>query len=234
MSLMPDISNPYMGAFTGGLVYGLAVCTASCLPFVAGYIAGVGSGFRDSIKITLLFNSGRIFAYALIGAAVGLFGGLLRVFVTETALSPFQIYSSLIFGAVTILIGVMVLFKTKRPSCECDGQDAKKLAEAKKRGKFSVDFGAFTLGLTRGLILCPPLMALLVYALPFASPLGSVSIAILFGIGTAISPLLLLAGVTGWLLSKAPLLQKWISIAGAAALIILGIFTLFNSIIQIT
>ncbi|MDR0373863.1 MAG: sulfite exporter TauE/SafE family protein [Nitrososphaerota archaeon] len=233
MSLMPDISNPYLGAFTGGLIYGLAVCTASCLPFVAGYIAGVGSGFRGSVKITMLFNSGRILAYALIGAVVGLFGGLLRIFVSDAAISPFQIYSSLVFGVITVIIGVMVLFKARKSSCECVGQDAKKLADTQKRGRFGVNFGAFTLGLTRGLILCPPLMALLVYALPFVSPAGSISIAVLFGLGTTISPLLLLAGVTGWLLSKAPLFQKWISFAGGAALIILGIYTMLNSTIQL-
>jgi sulfite exporter TauE/SafE len=234
MSLIADISNPYLGAFADGLFYSLAVCTASCLPIVAGYIAGVGSGFKGSIKITLLFNAGRILAYALLGAVAGLFSGFLQVFVPETALAPFQIYASLVFGVVTIIIGVMVLLKVRKPSCECSGQDAKKLADARKKSRFGVNFGAFSLGLTRGLILCPPLVALLLYAMPFTSPVGSVSIAVLFGLGTVLSPLLLLAGVTGWLLSKAPLLQKWISLAGGIVLILLGVLTIFNSIIPIT
>ena len=67
MSLIPEISNPYLGAFAGGLLYGLVVCTASCLPIVTGYIAGVGAGFGRGVKITLIFNSGRVLAYALIG-----------------------------------------------------------------------------------------------------------------------------------------------------------------------
>ncbi|MCL2359618.1 MAG: sulfite exporter TauE/SafE family protein [Nitrososphaerota archaeon] len=229
MSLIADISNPYLGAFADGLFYSFAVCTASCLPIVAGYIAGVGSGFKGSVKITLLFNSGRILAYALIGAIAGLFGGFLQAFVSETAIAPFQIYSSFVFGAVTIIIGVMVLLKARKPSCDCSGQDAKKLSETKKRSRFGVNFGAFSLGLTRGLILCPPLVALLLYAMPFTSPAGSVSIAVLFGLGTVISPLLLLAGVTGWLLSKAPLFQKWISVAGGVVLILLGVLTMLNS-----
>jgi sulfite exporter TauE/SafE len=92
MSLIPEISNPYLGAFAGGLLYGLAVCTASCLPVVTGYIAGIGAGFSKGVKVTLIFNSGRILAYTLIGALIGLFGGLFRVFVSELQLLLVQLF----------------------------------------------------------------------------------------------------------------------------------------------
>ena len=233
MSLIPQISDPYLGAFAGGLLYGLAVCTASCLPIIAGYIAGVGSGFKKSVKITLIFNSGRVLAYALIGAVIGLFGGLLRFFVSDTAISTFQVYSSLAFGVVTILIGTWLLVKTRKPQCNCDLENSKEILTS-KRGKYGVDFGAFSLGLTRGLIICPPLIALLAYAVPFANPVGSIGIAVLFGLGTTISPILLLGGVTGWLLSKAPLFRKWISIAGGVTLIAIGLVTILGSLFQIT
>ena len=233
MSLIPELSNPYIGAFASGLLYGLAVCTASCLPIVAGYIAGVGSGFTKSVRITMIFNGGRILAYAIIGALIGLFGGLLRYFAVDTALAPFQIYSSLAFGAVTIIIGTWIMLKTKNPRCDCPEQ-AHKAVVTGKRGKYGVDLGAFSLGLTRGLIICPPLIALLAYALPFSNALGSVGIAVLFGVGTAISPMLLLAGVTGWLLNKAPMFRKWLAIAGGLVLILLGIYTMINSIITLT
>jgi sulfite exporter TauE/SafE len=80
MSLVPEISNPYLGAFAGGLLYGLVVCTASCLPIVTSYIAGVGAGFSRGVKISLIFNSGRVLAYALIGGLVGLFSSLFSLF----------------------------------------------------------------------------------------------------------------------------------------------------------
>lgn len=233
MSLIPEITNPYLGAFAGGLLYGLAVCTASCLPVLAGYIAGVGSGFKKSVKLTVIFNSGRVLAYALIGALIGLFGGLLRFFVSDAAISPFQIYSSIGFGIVTIVIGGWLICKSQKPSCECNVQNGAKVSTGKV-GKFGVDFGAFTLGLTRGLVICPPLIALLIYALPFANPAGTIGIAVLFGLGTTISPMLLLGGVTGWLLSKAPLFRKWVSIAGGAVLVVLGIIAILGSVTQIT
>jgi len=229
MSLIPEISNPYIGAFAGGLFYGLAVCTASCLPYVTSYIAGIGAGFKKGVKITLIFNSGRVLAYALIGGLVGLFSGLFRLLVSEEALSPFQVYSSLAFGVVSIIIGSSILLKVRKPS-ECN--NANMIIE-RKTNRFGVDFGAFSLGLTRGLIICPPLILLLSYSLPFANPAGSVAMAVLFGLGTTLSPILLLGGVTGWLFSKAPLFRKWISIAGGGLLIALGAVTIVSSATQI-
>lgn len=230
MSLIPQISDPYVGAFAGGLLYGLGVCTASCLPVVAGYIAGVGSGFVESVKITLIFSFGRILAYTLIGALIGSFSGLLHLFITEQFISPFQVYSSIAFGVVTSLIGSYLIYKAVR-RCDCSIQMTKK--DTAIKGKHGVSFGALTLGLTRGLVLCPPLILLLAYSLTFASPLGSVGIAVLFGLGTVISPILVLGGVTGWLFSKAPLFRKWISVGGGLVLIVLGLATMVSSLIQL-
>ena len=233
MSLIPEISIPYLGAFAGGLIYGLVVCTASCLPYIASYIAGVGAGFRKGVTITMIFSGGRIAGYAVIGALVGLFSGLFRLVVSQSAISPFQIYSSLVFGAITIAIGAFVLFRVRTPKCDCNPQDSKNFVTSAGKGRFGVDFGAFSLGLSRGLILCPPLVLLLLYSVPFSNPVGSVALAVLFGLGTTLSPILLFGGVMGWLLNKAPLLKKWVSIAGAAVLILLGIVTLINSLIQL-
>jgi sulfite exporter TauE/SafE len=232
MSLIPTISNPFLGAFAGGLLYGLAVCTAACVPYIASYIAGIGAGFRKGIGITLIFNSGRIVAYALIGCLVGLFSGLFRLALSNTAISPFQIYSSITFSIVTMIIGISVLLKLRSP-CECKQPNTKTLATQGMTNRFGFDFGAFSLGLSRGLILCPPLVALLVYSLPFSTPVGSVGLAVLFGVGTALSPMLVLGGATGWLLNKAPLLRKWISIGGAGLLILLGVVELITALMKL-
>ncbi len=149
----------------------------------------------------------------------------------KIAISPFQIYSSLAFGLVTIIIGVMLMFQAKKTSCNCNATDAKVAAGRIRR--FGVDFGAFSLGFTRGLIVCPPLILLTYHSLTLVDPAGSVAIAVLFGLGTTISPILILGGVTGWLLNKAPLFRKWISIAGGVILIVLGTVSVYSSIIQI-
>jgi sulfite exporter TauE/SafE len=227
MSLIPEIPNPYLESFAVGLLYGVVFCTSACLPYIASYIAGIGADFRKGIIVTLIYNSGRITAYALIGGLIGVFSGVFRLFVSEASISPFQEYSSYAFSIVTIAIGISILIRNRSPSCDCKSEDNKNL-DIKKHRRF--DVRAFSLGLSRGLIICPPLVMLLLYSVPFATPIDSFAVAVLFGLGTAVSPLLLLGGVTGWLFNKAPLFRKWISIAGAAILIILGIGTLISTI----
>ena len=230
MSLVPGIPNPYLEAFAGGLFYGSVFCTASCLPYVASYIAGIGASFRKSVFITLTYNSGRLLAYALIGGAIGVLSGVFSLFVSEASLLSFQAYSSIAFGVVTMAIGISMLFK-RQPSLPCNriAAEGGNLRVEKQSGRF--DVRAFSLGLSRGLILCPPLLALLLASLLFATPIETLILAVLFGLGTTLSPMLLLGGVTGWLLEKAPLFRKWISICGAGILIVLGASALLIAII---
>ncbi len=220
MSLVQGISNTYLGAFVNGLFYGLAFCTSACLPYVASYIAGVGAGFRRGITITLAYNSGRIIAYAVIGAAIGVLSSAFRFLLSESSLLPFQQYSSLAFGAVTIVIGVMILLQSRKLTCNHTAED--KVTKNTSKPSRGFDLGAFSLGISRGLVICPALLAILVYSLPFATPVDSFGLAILFGLGTAFSPLLVLGGATGWLLNKAPLFRKWISRFGGIILLVLG------------
>jgi sulfite exporter TauE/SafE len=224
MTLIPEIPNPYLEAFAVGLLYGVVFCTSACLPYIASYIAGIGAGFRKGVIVTLIYNSGRITAYALIGGVVGMF----KLLMNNPVLSSFQTYSSSAFAVVTIVIGVSILLKSRSISCNCTAGQTKNLGVKRLRERF--DIRAFLLGLSRGLIVCPPLLLLLMYSVTFAAPIDSLILAVLFGLGTALSPILLLGGVTGWLLNKAPLFRKWISIAGAGILIVLGLSTLLSAI----
>ncbi|MCL2257872.1 MAG: sulfite exporter TauE/SafE family protein [Nitrososphaerota archaeon] len=238
MSLV-ELSNPYLTSFASGLLYGLVACTATCLPYLASYIAGTGANFRQSFFTTLTFNSGRIIAYTLIGATISLFSGLLHLLADAEAFLVFQAYSTIAFSIVTILIGGILLYKNKKPSCNCNNIPPLKSNPTPpvNNSKIQIirrfDVGAFTLGLSRGLVLCPPLIAFLLYSIPFASPLDSIAFAALFGLGTAISPMLLIGSVTGWLLNKADLLRRYITIAGAIIIIILGLSTLISSLLSL-
>jgi thiol:disulfide interchange protein DsbD len=225
MSLLPEIANPYVAALAAGFLYGAVFCTSTCLPYVASYIAGINADFRRGVTVTMIFNIGRITAYALIGAAIGAF----KLFMDESFRAVFQKYSSLVFGIITVAIGLTLLIRNKQPSCNCIANAKVETCSKRLRDRF--DFRAYSLGLSRGLVLCTPLLVLLAYSVTFASPIDSVALAVLFGVGTALSPILLLGGVTGWLLNKAPLFRKWISRLGAVALIILGVVTLINAII---
>ena len=226
MLLVSLTSSTYIEALTIGLIYGTIFCTSECLPIIASYIAGTGAGFRKGIVITLIYNSGRLSSYAIIGGIVGLIGGSVNFLLDEAALASFRGYSVYVLGIITILIGIHMLIGTRKKSActkECDSIDEWKVGRT--------DFRAFTLGLSRGLIICPPLFALLAYSIPFATPLDSLALAVLFGLGTTLSPMLILGGVTGWLLNKAPLFRKWLSILGSITIIALGLGTILITIL---
>lgn len=226
MALLEQISNPYLGSLFLGVFYGLTFCTSICLPYISSYIAGISAGFRKGVKVTAIYNSGRIAAYAVIGGLTGLF----KTFVSDSLFSSYQKYSSLVFGVAVVLIGINILFK-KHSDGACTMQ------KLEPQGVFNTvkqrfDFRAFSMGFTRGFVLCPPLIAVLLYGVTSSPPINSTLLAVLFGLGTAISPLLFLGGMTGWLLEKAPLLRKWISKIGGAILILLGVAVILPAIIE--
>jgi len=225
MLLPPEIPNPYLASFALGLFYGSTFCASACLPYVTSYIASIGAGFRKGVIVTSIYNSGRVTAYAMIGGLTGIF----KLFVSDTFLFSYQKYALFAFGIVIVIIGINILRKNRSSSCVCNVEDGKHLGLKKLTERF--DIRAFSMGLTKGLIVCPPLLALLVYSITSSAPIDSFILPVLFGLGTALSPFLLLGGVTGWLLNKAPLFSRWISKIGAGILLLLGLNMLLTAII---
>ena len=229
MTVLEQISNPYLASLVLGLLYGLTFCASACLPYLVSYIAGIGAGFKTSIKITAVYNSGRIVPYAIIGTAVGLIGTV----ITEEILASYQQYTSIAFGAIITIIGAAILLK-KIGTCNCtkqQPQQSDRFGLSKLTTRF--DLRAFSMGFTRGLIVCPPLVALLLYSVTF-SQVNCTAMAVLFGAGTALSPVLFLGGSVGWLLNKAPLWRTWLSRIGGATLIIMGLSVLAGAALDLT
>jgi sulfite exporter TauE/SafE len=227
MTVLEQISDPYLGSLVFGLLYGLTFCASSCLPYIISYIAGIGAGFKQGVTATTIYNSGRIVAYAIIGTLVG----LISTTVSEDFFSSYQQYSAFAFSIITVLIGATILMKKQNSTCDCKEQKPDRFGIAKLTDRF--DIRAFFMGFSRGFILCPPLVALLVYAATFGQ-INPAVMAVLFGVGTAISPLLILGGATGWLLKKAPLFTKWLSKIGGIALVLMGLSVLISSLIEFT
>ena len=225
MTLLEQISNPYLASLVLGLVYGLTFCTSACLPYLVSYIAGIKAGFRKGDTVTLVYNSGRIVAYAIIGTLVGLF----QTVVSDTVFSSYQPFSSIIFGVFIIVIGVSIFYK--KPTTGCVSKNIESPKGILKNVKRRFDVRAFLMGFTRGFVLCPPLIAILLTAVTFTQ-VNLTLIAVLFGAGTALSPLLFLGGAVGWLLEKAPFFRKWTSILGGAFLVLLGASVLLLTLIE--
>lgn len=226
MAFMIEMANLYIEAFIIGLLYGFSLCTSSCLPYVASYIAAVGADFRKGVFITLTYNMGRVASYTVVGILAGFLSSILRVVLSESLIFDFQNYASYAFGAITIAVGVSMLLRSRSmPNCTMDVKNALDKCVGK------IDTYAFLLGFSRGFVICPPLAMLILYAIAFGSPFDGSLIPIIFGIGTTISPILPLGGVTGWLLNKAPLFRRKLSIIGSIVLILLGIASLLNTIL---
>jgi len=226
MTVLEQISNPYLASIVLGLLYGITFCATACLPYIVSYIAGIGAGFKKGIVITTVYNSGRIVAYAIVGTIVG----FLSAAVGEEVFSAYQQYSPIAFGVIIIFIGTRILMKKMGNTCDCPKQKNDRLGISNLTSRF--DLRAFFMGFTKGLILCPPLVALLIYAGTFSAA-NSTILAVLFGLGTALSPLLLIGGATGYLLNKAPLFTKWLSRIGGVALVVMGLSVVGSALLEI-
>ena len=157
---------------------------------------------------------------AIIGFAIG----LVKTVVSDSFFLSYQNYASVAFGVVIVVIGITTLRKSAPEACA--EREHPPMGVSKLTRRF--DIRAFSMGFTRGLILCPPLIALLLYSVTF-SQIDSIILAVLFGVGTTISPLLVLGGATGWLLNKAPLFKKWTSRIGGFVLVILGLIVVVSA-----
>jgi len=98
MSFIPEASNLYHGVFIRGLLYGLVVCTASHLCYIASHFACVGTSLKGG-AVTSFLTPIPLAGYALIVGLIGLLSGL------GTAFSP-----------VLLIRGILVDFLTRHPN----------------------------------------------------------------------------------------------------------------------
>jgi sulfite exporter TauE/SafE len=193
------------------LLLGLSLgpfCLAYCSPVLFPFLAS-----SDKFKISgaiielLLFLSGRLIGYIIIGFLIGLIGIRFE-----------QFSNGGIFGIISILLGLALIYfgihKNFPESKLC------KILHYNNSLKFySVLFGFLT-----GINLCPPFFAAIIGAGNTGSILGSILYFLAFFFGTSIYfPLILLYGF----LSKITLLKTIASIS----LIISGIWFFFRGLV---
>jgi sulfite exporter TauE/SafE len=153
MTLLEQISNPYLASLVLGVFYGFTFCTSICFPYISSYIAGISAGFRKGVKVTAIYNSGRITAYAVIGILTALF----KVFVSDSLFGAYQKFFSLAFGVAVVVIGISI-FSTKYSGDHC----AMKKHEPEgflNTVKQRFDFRAFSM-VSLGVLFCVLLLSL--------------------------------------------------------------------------
>lgn len=206
----------YIDLFITGITLGWGPCLSFCTPLVLPYVAATQKGWLSGLKATLVFSFSRIISYMLLSSASVILGQhLVRNFYESERGSIVYIFASvfiLLLGAV-ILIG-----KYPRPHiCRF---------LTKHIGPQSIK-GMIFLGILVGMLPCLPLLGVLTYiAFTSQNVFDGMLSGLIFGIGTLISPLVLLgafAGEFSSFLSKRPLIYRIFSRLCGLILMYLGI-----------
>lgn len=180
-----------------GLAFGSGPCLASCGPILISYIAGSKKSVLRGINVYLLFSLARLAAYLLLGLLI-FFSGK---FIIGAWLGRFSRYIYLAAGSFLIMLGLLLAWGIGLGPLRILRQPAwleksccllhKKLI---MRDKKSV----FMMGLAVGVLPCAPLLALFGYlGLVSRTWIEALVYSLCFGLGTALSPLLILSAAAG-------------------------------------
>jgi len=159
--------------FLSGLILGSSLCLLSCPFFLFPIIARESKTWKEGIKIGLIFGTGRIFSYGILGSIASFSHFLLQDFLGSKI-------SFIIGGVILICIGFWFFF----------------YSETCRKNYIIKKISTFLIGITYGILPCAPLTGFLFTYLVYMSKgilFGFIS-GIIFGLGTLLSPLLILCG----------------------------------------
>ncbi len=181
----------HLQLFGIGFSLGIAgPCLLVCTPALLAYTSGTKRRWSGVLGDVLTFLSGRLAAYICLGFLAGLSALVLRRFINSGLISFFKPAA----GIFTIILGVLVFVYKDTDTCEC-----------RSNGKRIYNFGGlFVFGFLIGITPCAPLTALLFeIVLISKNGLEGASYALSFGLGTALSGLIVL-GLLGGALARLP------------------------------
>lgn len=190
-----------------GLSLGLTACTVTCLPFMGTWVLGRGGSQKQALYDTAMFVTGRIFAYTLLGALAGGAGLWLSQAMNGGT-------GNLVIGLVSIAAGVWLL-RGDKPHSPC--------GVVRGAGSTPPLLMGFSLSLTP----CAPLASLLAVCAAAGSVRLGMTNGMMFGLGAALTPLLILLPLIS-LLGKSlrdnrEWIIRWMRWGAAAVLILLGL-----------
>jgi sulfite exporter TauE/SafE len=190
-----------------GLIYGLGPCMVSCAPVLVPIITASAKDYKQGIIATLIFSLGRIISYAILGAISGFFGKTLDRFISPR-----------VIGIVLIFVAVSIFFNFHNRCL---------ISKLKITGYHL----AFVSGIVMGFTPCGPMVAALALAILAKSIFLGAIIGVVFGIGTTLSPLLIIGLISGaWAkkLSSNPEFYKINNYVCAIFLMIIGVLYLLS------
>lgn len=194
-----------------GASLGLTACTATCLPFMGTWILGQGGTQMQALRDTGLFVAGRILAYTMLGAIAAAAGAWLSQMMRGGS-------GNLVIGLASIAAGLWLL-RTSTAHAPC--------GVAKNSGATPPLLLGFSLSLTP----CAPLASLLAVCAAAGNIKLGMANGVAFGLGAALTPLLILLPLISLLgnslRDNRVWITRWMRWGAAAVLIMLGARRIF-------
>ncbi len=160
-------------ALTLGLLNGLGPCMVACAPVLIPVIASTSKNYKEGLISTIFFSFGRIISYMVLGMLSGLAGESFERFI-----------SAKVVGVFIILLAFFLMFNI-HTRCLVS------------KIKITNNRMLFVAGIVMGFTPCAPMLGALAIAVLSKSWLIGTVVGFLFGIGTMLSPLLLLGTLSG-------------------------------------
>ena len=203
--------------FITGFVLGYGPCLLSCGPLLVSYISATQTGPGRGLKIYFIFSVTRIIVYAALGILAGLFGQWVIQHFFE---SSWLRWIFAVFGLFLAVLGISFLRKKGTPMAgACHGWFGRYL----KNGEPNAVLFSLLISLSP----CLPLLGVLGYiALISDTWLKGLVLMTVFGLGTAVSPLIIFCAAAGWLARLSRRFEFWfliLRVLCAGVLVFLGV-----------
>ncbi|MFA5099970.1 MAG: sulfite exporter TauE/SafE family protein [Candidatus Omnitrophota bacterium] len=176
----------FISLFLTGILFGAGPCLVSCGPVLMSYICGTNKKVRESLSAYTLFSVSRISVYIVLSLCVFFIGhsGL------ESFIAEYSNYLYILAGFFLILIGVYFVLG-KRMEIKPFNLIYQNIIKGDTKN-------LVLLGIAYGLLPCAPFLGVLSYiGLVSKSWMQNITYAVSFGLGTFLSPLLIVSLAAG-------------------------------------
>ncbi|MFA4967409.1 MAG: sulfite exporter TauE/SafE family protein [Candidatus Margulisiibacteriota bacterium] len=203
--------------FVQGLVIGAGPCLLICAPILLPFIAGTKRTWQEGFKAALVFGLARLAVYTLLGGAVGYIGYyLFEIFHS-------RIWGTMLWGGAGIFIiglGILVILGREAGNPFCRSLQKQKIGSNTQ--------SLILLGIIIGLSPCLPLVGVLTEIMFLSEKFYQGFLyGFAFGVGTVISPLLLLGALAPLIPAKLLRFEKTFNFICGALLIAVGVYMLY-------
>lgn len=193
-----------LSALILGFTYGVGPCTLSCAPLVVPLIMAASKNKKEGVILSIIFGAGRVMSYIALGVVAALVGSTMNLYISNRWL-----------GLFFIILGLAIIYKLQGKGL------------CRQRIRITGWHMALIAGIIYGAGPCPPLLALLGLAAVSKSALVGGVMGLVFGLGTIISPIILLGLFSGWF-AKHKEFKQVIPYVSGGFLILLGIIYIFR------